>query len=123
LQREFEKSGGVYGSRRLQAALRAEGLSLGRYRIRKLMRELALTARWRRKRIRTTDSGHDLKTAENLLERRFKQDAPNRAWVCDITYVRTERGWLYLAAVLDLFSRKIDWLEDCRQHARRTYRA
>jgi len=69
--------------------LRTEGLSLGRYRIRKLMRELTLTVRLWRKRIHTTDSGHDLEMVYNVLERKFKPDAPNCAWICDITYVST----------------------------------
>jgi len=71
------------------------------------MREQTLTVRWRRKPIHTTDSRHNLPVADNVLDRQFTPSAPNRAWVCDITYVRTDTGWLYLAAVLDLYSRKI----------------
>jgi len=72
VQQVFEKSGKVYGSRRIRAELRAQGLCVGRYKIRRLMRELALTARWRRKFTHTTDSGHALPLADNLLERRFQ---------------------------------------------------
>jgi len=107
VQTVFNRSGKTYGSRRIHAELRAQGLSVGRYKIRQLMRTLALTARWRRPFIHTTDSQHGLPLADNLLDRRFQWTAPNQAWVSDITYVRTECGWLYLAAVMDLHSRKI----------------
>ena len=103
----FEASGGVYGSRRIQAALHAQGLSIGRHRIRSLMRQHGLRPKWRRKFAHTTDSKHDLPLADNLLNRQFAPAAPNQAWVADITYIRTRRGWLYLAVVLDLFSRKV----------------
>lgn len=71
------------------------------------MKQHGLKARWKRKFIHTTDSRHDLPVAANLLDRRFNPSAPDQAWVADITYVRTGRGWLYLAAVLDLYSRKV----------------
>ena len=103
----FQASGGSYGSRRLRAALHAQGITLGRYRVRRLMQQQGLQARWRRKFTHTTHSRHTLPVADNVLNRQFYPDAPDRAWVCDITYVRTRRGWLYLAAVMDLFSRKI----------------
>lgn len=103
----FEASGRSYGSRRLSAALRAKGLNVGRYRARQLMRSNALQTRWRRKFIHTTDSRHELPVAGNVLARRFKPARPNEAWVSDMTYIRTRSGWLYLAVVLDLCSRKI----------------
>jgi len=103
----FEDSGRTYGSRRIRAALRSQGVNVGRYRVRRMMREQALAVRWRRKHVHTTDSRHNLPVADNVLDRQFTPSAPNRAWVCDITYVRTDTGWLYLAAVLDLYSRKI----------------
>lgn len=103
----FEASGRSYGSRRLSATLKAQGLNVGRHRARTLMRASGLRARWRRKFIHTTDSRHTLPVAANVLDRQFKPNAPDRAWVSDITYVRTRSGWLYLAVVLDLFSRKI----------------
>lgn len=71
------------------------------------MRANGLRARWRRKFTHTTDSCHDLPVAGNLLDRQFKPDEPNQAWASDITYVRTRSSWLYLAVVLDLFSRKV----------------
>ena len=107
LKAAFCASGRAYGSRRLTIALQAQGLAVGRYRVRRLMREAALQPVWKRKFIHTTDSRHNLPVAENLLGRKFETDLPNRAWVSDITYVRTRAGWLYLAAVMDLFSRKI----------------
>lgn len=107
LKAAFCASGRAYGSRRLTTALKARGLAIGRYRVRRLMREAALHPVWKRKFIHTTDSKHDLPIAENLLDRKFETPSPNRAWVSDITYVRTRAGWLYLAAVMDLFSRKI----------------
>lgn len=106
LRAAFQASGGNYGSRRLCAALKAQGLPAGRYRVRRLMKQ-GLRARWKRKFVHTTDSRHDLPIATNVLERRFNPAAPDQAWVADITYIRTSRGWLYLAAVLDLYSRKI----------------
>ena len=107
LQAAFKASGATYGSRRLRAALQAEGVNVGRYRVRGLMRELGLKPAWQRKFVHTTDSRHALPVAGNRLDRQFSPPAPDRAWACDITYIRTRRGWLYLAAVMDLYSRKI----------------
>lgn len=107
LKAAFAASNRSYGSRRLCRALRAQGTVIGRYRIRRLMREAALHPVWRRKFIHTTDSKHALPVADNVLDRQFDVTAPNRAWVSDITYIRTGQGWLYLAAVMDLFSRKV----------------
>jgi transposase InsO family protein len=107
LQAAFQASGGNYGSRRLSAALKAQGLPAGRYRVRRLMKQHGLRARWKRKFVHTTHSRHELPVAANVLDRRFKPHAPDRAWAADITYIRTGGGWLYLAAVLDLYSRKI----------------
>lgn len=107
LQAAFARSGRSYGSRRLLKALRAKGLQIGRHRVRRLMREHQLRTVWRRKFVHTTDSRHGLPVAPNVLDRQFDPVMPNRAWVTDITYVRTRSGWLYLAAVMDLFSRKI----------------
>jgi putative transposase len=103
----FAASHRSYGSRRLCRALRAQGAAIGRYRMRRLMRKAMLRPVWKRKFVHTTDSRHTLPVAENVLDRQFEVAAPNRAWVSDITYVRTRQGWLYLAAVMDLFSRKV----------------
>ena len=103
----FMASCRTYGSRRMQAALKAQGIQHGRYRVRQLMKKHQLRPTWRRKFVHTTDSKHDLPIAANILNRQFTPEAANRAWAADITYIRTRRGWLYLAAVMDLFSRKI----------------
>jgi len=103
----FDASGRTDGSRRIRVALCMQGVNVGRHRVRRILRDEALTVRWRRKFVHTTDSRHTLPVAENVLNRQFTPGAPNRAWVCNITYVRTDTGWLYLAAVPDLYSRKI----------------
>ena len=107
LQASFTASGSTYGSRRLQTSLRHQGWQVGRYRVRSLMNQHNITPVWKRKLIHTTDSKHDLPVAENILNRQFEPAQPNAAWVADMTYIRTRSGWLYLAAVLDLYSRKI----------------
>jgi putative transposase len=118
LKAEFAASGRVYGSRRLSAVLRSKGFLLGRHRVRRLMREHRLRALWRRKFVHTTDSGHALPVSANVLARRFNPSGPNKAWVSDITYIRTRSGWLYLAVVLDLFARKVvGWAMAPSMHA------
>lgn len=118
LKAEFAASGKVYGSRRLCAVLRSKGLRLGRYRVRRLMRENRLRALWRRKFVHTTDSGHALPVSDNVLARQFDPSGPNQAWVSDITYIRTRSGWLYLAVVLDLYARKVvGWAMAPSMHA------
>lgn len=107
VQSVFTTSGRSYGSRRVRAALHAGGMSVGRHRVRRIMRHHGLRPVWKRKFVRTTDSRHGLPVAANVLNRQFNPAAANTAWVADITYIRTGSGWLYLAAVMDLFSRKI----------------
>lgn len=107
LRAAFFASGCCYGARRLRAVLQAQGLKISRHRVRRLMRANGLRPVWKRKFVHTTDSKHDLPIAPNVLARQFEPDAPNKAWVADITYIRTRSGWLYLAVVLDLFSRKV----------------
>lgn len=107
LHAAFAESGRSYGSRRLHRALRDRHIKAGRYRIRTLMRINGIRPVWRRKFIHTTDSHHTLPIAANVLDRQFTPAAVNVAWAADITYIRTRSGWLYLAAVMDLFSRKI----------------
>ena len=99
---------GRYGSPRMHAALRAEGRGVSRGRIERLMRRHGIRAATaRRFRPVTTDSHHALPVASNLLEQRFVASAPNQVWLADLTYVPTDEGWLYLAAVLDLATRKV----------------
>jgi transposase InsO family protein len=97
-----------YGAPRIHAALRAEGHRASRGRIERLMRRHGIRALTpRRFRICTTDSDHSLPIAQNRLDQKFVASRPNQIWLADMTYVPTEEGWLYLAVVLDLFSRKI----------------
>ena len=110
------RSDGSYGAPRVLRDLRAEGIRVGQKRVARLMRHLGLYGRQRRAWIRTTQSDHDYPPAPNLLDRRFAvTDVPgvNRVWVSDVTYVPTQHGWLYLAVVLDLASRRcIGWAMD-----------
>ena len=96
-----------YGSRRLVAELRARGVILGRHKVRRLMREAGLKPVWKKTWVNTTDGHHDLPVADNLLNRQFNPPQPNHAWSSDITYIRTQTGWLYVAVVMELYSRKI----------------
>jgi len=96
-----------YGSPRVMRGLRKRGIRIGKKRAARLMRECGLAAR-RRKRFRvTTNSEHDHPIAPNLLKRNFTADAPNKVWVGDITYIWTHEGWMYLATIIDVFSRRI----------------
>ena len=108
IRRVHQDSGGRYGSPRVHAVVRSQGRNIGRGRIERLMRRHGIRAIMAPpRRARTTDSRHALPIAPNLLARDFTAAAPNRIWLADITYVPTGEGWLYLAAVMDLFSRKI----------------
>lgn len=100
-------SRGTYGSPRIHRDLREDGEHVGRKRVARLMREDGLSGQLPRAFRRTTDSAHDLPVAKNLLKRDFAPEAMDRVWVSDITYVRTWEGWLYLAAVIDLYSRRV----------------
>lgn len=97
----------TYGSPRIHAELRAEGTRCSRKRVARLMREAGLSARRPRRAVRTTDSRHDRPVAPNLLGRDFSAPAPDLRWAADITYIPTAEGWLYLAVILDLFSRRV----------------
>jgi transposase InsO family protein len=102
-----KRSRGRYGSPRVHADLRAGGVRVGRKRVERLMREQGLQARRRRRFKKTTDSAHGQPIAPNVLERDFETSAPNEVWVTDVTYVWTDEGWLYLAAIIDLFARRV----------------
>jgi putative transposase len=102
-----EASRGRYGSPRVHAALRAHGRRVGRKRVARLMRGMGLSARRKRRFRRTTDSAHAFPVAPNLLGRDFTARAPDRVWLADLTTIWTAEGWLYLAVVLDLFSRRV----------------
>ena len=99
---------GVYGSPRVHRALRKEGVTCSRRRVEVLMRREGIRSICHRRfKVRTTDAAHDHPVAPNLLGRQFKRRGPDEAWVSDITYVSTGEGWLYVATVMDLFSRRI----------------
>ena len=103
----FQDSRKTYGSPRLRAELKARGVRTSKRRIERLMRGQGLCARRKRKFTRTTDSRHKLPIAPNLLARNFTAAAPNRVWTTDLTYIWTQQGWLYLAVILDLYSRRV----------------
>ena len=96
-----------YGSPRVHRELKARGRNVSRNTVARLMKTHGLAARTRKKYRATTDSNHSLPLAENVLNRQFEQDSPDRVWLADITCIWTLEGWLYLAAVLDAHSRKI----------------
>jgi putative transposase len=98
----------VYGSPRIQAELHREGRHHSRRRVERLMREIGLSAsQGRRRTPRTTDSRHDHPIAPNLLERNFTADKPDQVWLADLSYIPTDEGWLYLAAIKDMATREI----------------
>lgn len=108
IQEIFDKNRESYGSPRMTAALRQAGRCCNHKRVERLMRENGLQGRQRRRyRVVTTDSEHDQPIAPNRLAEAVACTGPNQVWVTDITYVSTEEGWLYLAGVLDLYSRKV----------------
>ena len=102
-----QESRSTYGSPRIHRKLQDRGYVVGRNRVARLMRENDIEAVQKRRSRRTTDSNHAFPTAPNLLNRNFVAMKPNEVWLSDITYIQTCEGWLYLAAVLDVYSRKI----------------
>ena len=96
-----------YGWPRMWKELLVRGIRVGKERVRKLMQRHGIKARGKRKFVVTTDSKHNLPIAPNLLERNFTPERPNQVWTSDITYIGTDEGWLYLTAVIDLFSRQV----------------
>lgn len=108
IRRAHAAGRGTYGSPRVCRALKARGVACCENTVARLMRRAGLRgANARRFVVRTTDSRHRHAVAENTLDRRFKPGTPDRTWVADITYIATGEGWLYLAAVLDLGSRRV----------------
>lgn len=103
----FNESRASYGSRRVVKQLREEGHQIGRYKVRRIMRQMGLKAKTPKRFKLTTDSRHSFPAAPNILDRRFDVEAPDKVWTADISYVWTFEGWLYLAVVMDLFSRQI----------------
>ena len=107
IQKIHQESRGTYGAPRVQAVLADDGLRVSRARITRLMKAAGLKVRCKRKFRITTNSKHRHPVAENLLNREFTANQPNQKWVTHITYLPTHKGWIYLAVVMDLFSRKI----------------
>jgi transposase InsO family protein len=103
----FKKGRGTYGSPRVKNDLVEQGYVIGRRRVARLMRDLGLQGVCPRKFKVTTDSNHSNRIEPNVLDRDFAAEKPNEKWVTDITYIWTGEGWLYLAAVMDLYSRRI----------------
>ena len=98
---------GAYGWPRIWRELRQRNVRVGKERVRKMMRDNAIRARSKRKYKATTDSNHGLPVSDNLLNRNFQPERPDLVWTGDITYIATQEGWLYLAVVIDLFSRQV----------------
>ncbi len=107
IQGVYEDNHQVYGSPRIHAELQAQGIRCGCKRIARLMRERGLCAKVKRRRVVTTDSQHNDPVAPNLLKQEFHASEPDTKWLTDITAVWTAEGWLYLAAVLDVYSRRV----------------
>jgi len=107
IRAEFSTSNETYGSPRMHAELTESGLAIGRHRVARLMSENGMKARQKTRFKKTTDSDHGCPGASNVLAQDFTANAPNQKWGVDISYVWTAEGWLYLAIVLDLFSRRI----------------
>lgn len=107
IKEAYERSARTYGSRRIHAELRGQGIRCSLNRVARLMRQDNLVAIQRGKYRTTTDSKHDYPVAPNLLQRNFQAERPNRVYVADISYIPTNEGWLYLATEMDLYSHRI----------------
>jgi transposase InsO family protein len=108
----------IYGYRKVHDDLQEQKVKCCRETVRRVLREKGLLSRTKRKFVVTTDSRHQQPVAANVLDRDFQADAPDRKWTGDITYIATRQGWLYLAVVMDLFSRKIvGWATSSSLHA------
>ena len=104
----FVASDRTYGARRVWRDLLAEGVNCGLHRIERLMRLQALRARPRRRRLPKDEGDRQIATVpSNILDRQFAAERPNQKWIADFTYIWTAEGWLYVAAVIDLFSRRV----------------
>ncbi len=103
----FKDNRGVYGSPRIHAELKEQGIQCGRKRIVRLMQQQHITARSRKRKARKTDSTHSFPLAPNLLKRDFTAGAPHQKWMADMTFIATSEGWLYVAGVIDAYSRKL----------------
>ena len=107
LRKLHEESRGTYGSPRMLASLRREGMRVGKRRVERELRNMGLQARTRRRWRTTTEADPNRPVVQNVLARDFTASKPNERWVTDISYVWTDEGWCYLAIILDLFSRGV----------------
>ena len=107
IKEEFEKSRETYGSPRIYQVMRKLGLMCSQNRVARLMRAAGLKAKQTRRYRSTTKRNKADRAAPNILKRDFSAEAPNKKWVADITYIATQEGWLYLATIMDLFSRRV----------------
>ena len=107
IQAVHAHSRGTYGRERVRRQLDGENVEVGKQRVARLMREMGLQGLPSKRFRRTTDSKHDRPIAPNVLGRHFEAERANQFWVTDITFIRTWEGWLYLAVILDLFSRRV----------------
>ena len=104
----YAENRGAYGWPRIWRQLRERGICVGKQRVQRLMQKHSIRARGKRRfRVLTSDSKHSLPIAPNVLDRKFSVGSPNQVWVGDLTYIPTAEGWLFLAVVIDLFSRKV----------------
>jgi len=103
----YVRGRGIYGSPRVTAELKSKGIPCGKNRVAQLMKSNGIKAKTKRRFKATTKSKHDFLVSDNLLNQRFSADEANKVWVSDITFIRTREGWLYLAAILDVFNRQI----------------
>ena len=112
-----QQSRQTYGSPRVHHELKVQGIAVGKKRVERLMKTAEIAVRPARRFVTTTDSKHDQPIAPNLLQQDFSATAPNQRWVTDITYIQTEEGWLFLAAIVDLYSRRIvGWAMEPTMH-------
>ena len=107
IAKHFHESYGTYGSPRIHDDLIDDGYVVSQKTVARLMRDMGLRATPKERYVVTTDSNHDYHIYPNLLKQEFHVDEPNKVWVTDITYIWTIEGWVYLASVIDLFSRKV----------------
>jgi transposase InsO family protein len=107
IQAIHRQSRQTYGSPRIYQELKATGVAIGKKRVERLMKAAGIAVLSSRRFVTTTDSNHDLPIAPNLLEQDFTATAPNQRWVTDITYIPTDEGWLFLAGIVDLYSRRV----------------
>lgn len=121
IEQEFHASNGTYGSTRIVEKLRRSNYRISRRRVAKIMKENGWRSKYKKKFKITTDTQHNYPVCRNLLDRNFTANRLNQAWVSDITYIRTKKGWLYLTTIMDLYDRQvIGWSLSNRLYTNRT---